>query len=551
MDTIAPQPHCRNSVGASPAKKQKTRSYAAVVRSSFKAASQSSSEAPMNEAITQPPSNNNNASVVVVTSQDQRVPSNGTKSKSQTLDPRRIHQHQLPPTPPPTLPEEEEQLDPHQDPHGGPAGLMPLPSELDVQSFLRKLDQALELEVKFRGAVQPSKGMTTGPDGASTGGGSTAGSITSGMRDGSAHVLRCLKVWYDLPSDVLFNAISSIDRFLAKMKAQPKHLSCIAVSAFHLACNQYRQLQAEAAEAGLEAIDEASLVPIPDPADLVSISQSRCSPSDLLRMQNILQSKLDIHVNPLQSTAESAPVTSLTFLKLMYQVVRATALRLDLFELLPQSSTGLPDHLVHQLEILACDSMTLNYRPCEVALALLATDIQARVDKDPKQTPALRFLSELQKYCNISSEVFVDCLNVVMSQLDKYNSECMVAHRQRLVWKLSNRTLRHLRPTDKLRATLPTISEAGHGTTKRVRSASECSLDPEEDSMSLNSEDGVMAGSEAMDGPEAAGAGGPEVEVECEDDEAVAGPDLYFDNEKRRMCVVEPMEVEVASISEE
>jgi len=48
-----------------------------------------------------------------------------------------------------------------------------------------------------------------------------------------------------------------------------------------------------------------------------------------------------------------------------------------------------------------------------------------------------------------------------------------------------------------------------------------------------------------------AAAGGPE--VECEDDEAVAGPDLYFDNEKRRMCVVEtePMEVEVASISEE
>ena len=222
MDTIAPQPHCRNSVGASPAKKQKTRSYAAVVRSSFKAAS----EAPMNEAITQPPSNNNsNASVVVVTSQDQRVPSNGTKSKSQTLDPRRIHQHQLPPTPPPTLPEEEEeQLDLHQDlPHGGgPAGLMPLPSELDVQSFLRKLDQALELEVKFRGAVQPSKGATTGPDGASTGGGSTAGSITSGMRDGSAHVLRCLKVWYDLPSDVLFNAISSIDRFLAKMKVGAK-----------------------------------------------------------------------------------------------------------------------------------------------------------------------------------------------------------------------------------------------------------------------------------------------------------------------------------------
>merc|ERR1711963_49577 len=73
--------------------------------------------------------------------------------------------------------------------------------------------------------------------------------------------------------------------------------------------------------------------------------------------------------------------------------------------------------------------------------------------------------------------------------LDKYNSECMVAHRQRLVWKLSNRTLRHLRPTDKLRATLPTICEAA-GCSKRARSTSECSLQSEEgDTMSLSSEE--------------------------------------------------------------
>lgn len=42
--------------------------------------------------------------------------------------------------------------------------------------------------------------------------------ITTGIRDGSAHVLRCLKVWYDLPSDVLFVAINLMDRFLTKMK---------------------------------------------------------------------------------------------------------------------------------------------------------------------------------------------------------------------------------------------------------------------------------------------------------------------------------------------
>jgi len=503
MDTIT-QPRM-SPVGASPAKKQKTRSYAAVVRSSFKPEPQQVAE------IAQPPP----ASVVgQMTSQDQRVSSNGTKSKSQTLDPRRS------------------QLDENENNMDGAVLMDPLPSELDVQSFLRKLDQALELEVKFRGAMQPS---TAGPSGTVVGKGelvSAAGAITSGMRDGSAHVLRCLKVWYDLPSDVLFNAISSIDRFLAKMKAQPKHLSCIAVSAFHLACHQHRQLQSEA------EVPPELLVGIPDPADLVSISQSRCSPSDLLRMQNILQSKLEINGNgnPLQSTADSAPVTSLTFLELMYQVVRATALRLDLFDLLPHGhgNVTLPDHLVHQLEILACDSMTLNYRPCEVALALLATDIQARVDKDPKHTPALRFLSELQKYCNISSEVFVDCLNVVMSQLDKYNSECMVAHRQRLVWKLSNRTLRHLRPTDKLRATLPTISEAAHNaTSKRARSTSECSLQSEEDSMSLSSEEDIddLNRSTASSEPSS--------------DAPNAGDGCYYQVEEKLCVIEEPMDVEV------
>ena len=184
--------------------------------------------------------------------------------------------------------------------------------------------------------------------------------------------------------------------FVSVRQAQPKHLSCIAVSAFHLACNQYRQLQQEQ--------NSDTCVNTPDPGDLVSISQSRCSPSDLLRMQNILQSKLEI--NP--AAGPEPPVTSLTFLKLMYSVCRATSLRLELYDLLPPGNE-LPDHLVHQLEILACDSLTLNYRPCEVALALLATDIQCRVNKDPKHTPALRFVSELQKYCNVR-ESLVCCV---------------------------------------------------------------------------------------------------------------------------------------------
>ena len=60
-----------------------------------------------------------------------------------------------------------------------------------------------------------------------------------------------------------------------------------------------------------------------------------------------------------------------------------------------------------QLEILACDSLTLGYRPAEVALALLATDFQQRAGQQPAHSSALMgFISELQKYCNVRILVF-------------------------------------------------------------------------------------------------------------------------------------------------
>lgn len=76
--------------------------------------------------------------------------------------------------------------------------------------------------------------------------------MTIGARDGAAHVLRCLKVWYDLPSDVLFAAINLVDRFLTKMKVRPKHIACISVGSFHLAIQQL----------GLPQIDTEDLVAI-------------------------------------------------------------------------------------------------------------------------------------------------------------------------------------------------------------------------------------------------------------------------------------------------
>lgn len=78
------------------------------------------------------------------------------------------------------------------------------------------------------------------------------GEITIAERDGAAHVLRCLKVWYDLSNDVLFTAINLVDRFLTKMKVRPKHMSCISIGSLHLAIKQL----------GVVSIDTEDLVAI-------------------------------------------------------------------------------------------------------------------------------------------------------------------------------------------------------------------------------------------------------------------------------------------------
>ena len=88
----------------------------------------------------------------------------------------------------------------------------------------------------------------------------------------------------------------------------------------------------------------------------------------------------------------------------------------------------------------------------------------------PERTDELmELVTELQRVCGIGSSSFAACLRIVVGQLENYNGEGTVVHRQRLVWKLSNRTLRHLRPTDKLRATLPTIQEKANNNNARLR----------------------------------------------------------------------------------
>lgn len=265
--------------------------------------------------------------------------------------------------------------------------------------------------------------------------------VTLGKRDGSAHILRCLKVWYDLPSDVLFISINIMDRFLTKMKVQPKHMACISVSSFHIACKM---------------ICDPDL--IPESTHLITISQCKCTLTDLYRMESIIMNKLDISLNE----GDNLPVTSLTFLRLMHEILWSSTCN-DVYKKVVDKF-----RMFQRLEVIACDGLCINYEASLVALVLLCSQIDigvARLQPTPcvciSVLSLVALVTELQKHCQISDDNFYDCLACVLKIISQYNSQSGLPHRQRLVWRLSQRTLKYLRPTNKLNSTLPTIEEQG------------------------------------------------------------------------------------------
>lgn len=258
--------------------------------------------------------------------------------------------------------------------------------------------------------------------------------VTAGARDGSINVLRCLKMWYDLSSDVFLISVNIIDRFLTKMKVRSKHFACISVSSLYIASKLLS-----------ETIN---------PSDLVTISQSRCTSTDLQRMVDIINQKLQLQ-------ADTVPITALAFIRLFHKLFDSVTKKLNINDLYCLNISE--QALCNRLEIIACDSQCANYRPSVIAFALICMqfeDFFVRYQHYPLEMFELNtFMMELKQFCNISDDEFVLCKERIVSALKTYNGELRFPHRQRLTWKVSNRTLRKLRPTRQLTYILPTINE--------------------------------------------------------------------------------------------
>ncbi|XP_043224947.1 cyclin G-like [Amphibalanus amphitrite] len=297
-----------------------------------------------------------------------------------------------------------------------------------TESTWGRLEEALILESKYQPSLQLPITTENGSE------------VTMGMRDGSAQVLRCLKVWYELPPDVLFIALNIMDRFLSRMRARPKHLSCIAISSFHLAVEYAAREQPQLAAAARS------------PADLVNISQAKCSAGDVVRMSRIIADKLGC-----DRGAATRPVTAADLVRMLTALLRRTADRLPA-PLAEAVRAVDAEALVRRLESLVCTGAASAARSCELALALLAGRLHELCDG--QETAVL--VQDLQHFCRIQDASFIKTRELVSQLVANYNSAGCTPQRarQRLMWRLSNRTLKQLRPTTRLRSVLPTIEES-------------------------------------------------------------------------------------------
>lgn len=194
----------------------------------------------------------------------------------------------------------------------------------------------------------------------------------------------------------------------------------------------------------------------------------------------------------------SPPVSGLTFVRLFYYIFRNAANELGLSEF--YDSAIILSDLEQKMEILACDASCASIRASELALVMLCTQMDAsvsRLDAGAQQISGLvDYAIQLQKLCRVScfnkspkrmslsksmflfsqipDSTFFHTHSTVVKILSNYNAQHKMPYKQRLVWKLSSRTLRSLRPTDKLKVSsyLPTIEEDNNNLRFRTGSMS-------------------------------------------------------------------------------
>ncbi|KAG7481545.1 hypothetical protein MATL_G00068020 [Megalops atlanticus] len=247
--------------------------------------------------------------------------------------------------------------------------------------------------------------------------------ISAKCRDAKVEDLWSLTNFFGYSTQTFVQAVNLLDRFLAMMKVQPKHLPCIGVSCLHIAAKVFEE--------------ECNLSPT---HELIRISQCKFTVSDLSRMEKIISEKLNFRFKA---------VTALTFLHLYHAVALShTSERKEILNL---------DKLEAQLKACLCRLVFSKAKPSVLALSLLNQDIEAHQSAD-----MFKIAKRIQNHLKIGDSELLHWRGMVAKcMMDYLSPECSKPDNKKLVWIVSRRTAQHLHSSYCSIPDLPTIPEGG------------------------------------------------------------------------------------------
>lgn len=244
--------------------------------------------------------------------------------------------------------------------------------------------------------------------------------VSAKSRDSRVEDLWSLTSFFGYSTQTFVQSVSLLDRFLTIMKVQPKHLPCIGICCLHIAAKMVEE--------------ESNISPT---HELIRISQSKFTVSDLGRMEKIISEKLCV---------EPKSVTVLTFLHLYYSAFTSLSLREDIPCIV---------RIEAQLKACLCRLVFSKAKPSVLALALIAHEIETL-----QSVTLSKIVRQLQKHLKISDSLLLHWKVLVAKCMTEYcSSECVKPDHRRLVWIVSRRTAQSLQANHFRVPVLPTIPE--------------------------------------------------------------------------------------------
>lgn len=285
----------------------------------------------------------------------------------------------------------------------------------DSQKLLHQLNTLLEQEPKCQPKVPGLRLIESAHD--------KSLRMTARLRDFEVKDLLSLTQFFGFDTETFSLAVNLLDRFLSKMKVQPKHLGCVGLSCFYLA---------------VKSIEEERNVPLA--SDLIRISQYRFTVSDLMRMEKIVLEKVCWKVKA---------TTAFQFLQLYYHSLIQETLPFE-----RRNSLNF-ERLEAQLKACHCRILFSKAKPSVLALSIIALEIQ-----EQKCVELTEGLECLQKHSKINGRDLTFWQELVSKCLTEYSSnQCCKPNVQKLKWIVSGRTARQLKHSYYRIAHLPTIPE--------------------------------------------------------------------------------------------